>query len=222
MIWSDIYIYIYICIALRGAERAQVVGHEMDWLWRRFVRPVSESSVWRDGPRPWEMCTFEGHSEVKTRKGFGIWDPQLNISWIEITRTDRIRTSEAPRRFEPFHRLSRFIRGGCSGNRVQWFTLYYRLSYYMILPPSTAPLRLHPPLMNNIYNSMIYIYIYIYTYACVYIYIYMYIYIYIHILTSNVCMCVYIYIYIYITQPWSACELPVQPGSEKGASIGLF
>ena len=30
-------------------------------------------------------------------------------------------------------------KGGCSGNRVWWFTLYYLLVYYMILPPSTAP-----------------------------------------------------------------------------------
>ena len=35
--------------------------------------------------------------------------------------------------------LSRLIKGGCSGNRVWWFTSYYRLFYYAILPPSTAP-----------------------------------------------------------------------------------
>ena len=45
---------------------------------------------------------------------------------------------------------SRFIKGGCSGNRVQWFTSYYRLCYYIILPPSTAPPSdCTPPLMNT-------------------------------------------------------------------------
>ena len=34
---------------------------------------------------------------------------------------------------------SRFIKGGCSGNRVQWFTLSYRLLYHISLPQSTAP-----------------------------------------------------------------------------------
>ena len=33
---------------------------------------------------------------------------------------------------------SRFSKGGCSGNRVLWFTLYYRLFYHVILPPSTV------------------------------------------------------------------------------------
>ena len=35
---------------------------------------------------------------------------------------------------------SRFLKGGCSGNRVQWFVWCYVLVYYIILPPSTAPL----------------------------------------------------------------------------------
>ena len=34
---------------------------------------------------------------------------------------------------------SRFIKGGCSGNRVHWFTLQYRLFYCIMLPPSAAP-----------------------------------------------------------------------------------
>ena len=60
---------------------------------------------------------------------------------------------------------------GCSGNRVEWFTLYYRLFYYIILPPSTAtPLPLHPPLMSahqrwvNEYECQ---HIYIYIYICI-------------------------------------------------------
>ena len=45
---------------------------------------------------------------------------------------------------------SRFIKGGCSGNRVQWFTLYCRLCYYMIITTHIhcTPLRLHLPLTN--------------------------------------------------------------------------
>ena len=41
-------------------------------------------------------------------------------------------------------------RGGCSGNRVSWFTLYYILVYFIILPPSTAPPSdCTPPVMNT-------------------------------------------------------------------------
>ena len=29
--------------------------------------------------------------------------------------------------------------GGCSGNGLQWFNLYYMLFYLIMLPPSTAP-----------------------------------------------------------------------------------
>ena len=34
---------------------------------------------------------------------------------------------------------SRFIKGGCSGNRVPWFMWCYILACYIVPPPSTAP-----------------------------------------------------------------------------------
>ena len=49
---------------------------------------VFKSSVWRNGPSPWEMWTFEGHVEVKISNGSGICDPQCVFLRIEIMRTD--------------------------------------------------------------------------------------------------------------------------------------
>ena len=45
----------------------------------------------------------------------------------------------APWRGESSARVLHSAKGGCSGNRVWWFTLYYIQFYYIIPPPSTAP-----------------------------------------------------------------------------------
>ena len=89
------------------------------------------------GGRLWQVWGGRGHAAV---------DRQVRRE----VRRRLPRRGVRRRRRRPSLRRSRFIKGGCSGNRVWWFTWYYRLFYYTMLPPSTAPpLRLHHPLMNT-------------------------------------------------------------------------
>ena len=63
-----------------GREDARVV---------LLTRPVFDSSIWKNGPSPWEIGTFKGQVEVKISNGSGIWDPRFEIVWTVIRRTDR-------------------------------------------------------------------------------------------------------------------------------------
>ena len=51
------------------------------------ARPVFKSSIWRNGPSPWEIWTFGGHAEANTSNVCGFLDPQLVILRSESART---------------------------------------------------------------------------------------------------------------------------------------
>ena len=71
--------------------------------------------------------------------------PELNciilyytISYYTILHLINYYTKWLVSRAERSNGTSRFIKGGCSGNRVKWFIWCYVLVYDIILPPSTA------------------------------------------------------------------------------------
>ena len=172
-----------------------------------WPRPVLKSSIWRSGPRPWEIWTFKGHFEVTISNGSGIWDPQIEIVWMEIMRTDRTVLC-----------CSLLERAALcnSARRALHDTLSFVTTHSNVLPraaicchmPHSALHQALPCLSAMPCPPCIYIYIHIHTYIhtymyyiyymYVYIYIYMiwYIYIYIYIYMWCVYVCVYIYIYI--------------------------
>ena len=84
-----IYIYIYVCVYIyiytyicREREVDTVFRQPLVHRHREHGQ-LSEVSFCRNGPSPWELCTFKGHLEVKISNGSGIWDPQFEIlqSW---------------------------------------------------------------------------------------------------------------------------------------------
>ena len=102
-------IYVYICIYIytereRERERFMATTSALFWLiclraaahaggGKTGTRPVFKSSIWKNGPSPWESWTFEGHVEVKiSNHRSEIWDPQSKVLRIEILRTDCVRT----------------------------------------------------------------------------------------------------------------------------------
>ena len=57
-----------------------------------MTQPVCKSLIWKNGPSPWEIQTFQGQVEVKIGNGSGIRDPQLEIMQVGIMRADRRRS----------------------------------------------------------------------------------------------------------------------------------
>ena len=51
---------------------------------RATIRPVFKSSIWKNGPIPWEVWTFRYQFEVQISNGSGIWDPQLEMYQFEL------------------------------------------------------------------------------------------------------------------------------------------
>ena len=54
------------------------------------------SSIWKNGPSPWDICTFKGHLDVNISRGSGISDTQFDILQIEIMRYRRLWTNTPP------------------------------------------------------------------------------------------------------------------------------
>ena len=64
---TSMYIYIYIYIE-RERER---------YTYTHILRSVFKSSIWKNGPSPWEIWAFKRHVEASISNGSGIWDPQF-------------------------------------------------------------------------------------------------------------------------------------------------
>ena len=56
---------------------------------KRTTASCKKLNLWRVGPARGRFETFKLHIQVNLSNGSGIWEPQLEIVWIEIMRTDR-------------------------------------------------------------------------------------------------------------------------------------
>ena len=125
----NIHIYIYIYIYTHTHGRMTI--------FRASVQSGAWTCIWWKCPV--RRATLRYVSCLRFPRG------DFLFKWTHLTNTVHknnthpgARSSSLPAAASGW-RESTFRKGGCSGNRVQWFTLYYRLFYYMILPPSTAP-----------------------------------------------------------------------------------
>ena len=44
-----------------------------------YISCACVSSIWKNGPSPWEIRTFEGHLEAHISNGSGILDPSMLV-----------------------------------------------------------------------------------------------------------------------------------------------
>ena len=144
-----IYIYIYIYIYVFPPRRfAQRVGPSVSRGGRLPLRSAAARSLFSllhilpKAPEVHAWLDKYMRLRLQRWQSAGYMNNACRpYSAYKLTRLRRAARRTPARRAAkgPERRDSRFIKGGCSGNRVQWFVGSYILVHYIILPPSTAP-----------------------------------------------------------------------------------